>query len=98
MHGSSTFPGLIRRRANREPNAVVRFAGGDEAAADTGAGDCQEPERIRRCSAITQCQDCDAQIRDMLQEQLQEMERVQTRLQSAEKEKQDKGIFGWLWK
>jgi hypothetical protein len=36
---------------------------------------------------------------EMLQEQLQEMEQVQTRLQLlAAKEKQDRGIFGWVRK
>jgi len=35
----------------------------------------------------------------MLKDQLQEMEEQQTRLQQlAQKEKEDKGIIGWLWK
>jgi hypothetical protein len=37
--------------------------------------------------------------KEMLQEQLQEMERVKTRIQQlALKENQDTGIFCWLWK
>jgi hypothetical protein len=88
------------RIANR--NAVARFfAGGDQEAAGV-----LEQETIRnrdRIQAmhqlITQCQDCDGQVKEMLQEQLQEMESEQTRLQQmAQMEKQDKGIFGWLSK
>ena len=57
-------------------------------------------ERIQEMQQlITQCQDCDASVKEMLQEQLQEMEQTQTRLQQvAQNEKQDRGIFGWLWK
>ena len=83
-------------------NAVARFfTGGDEAAAGTLKQETiRNQERIQEMQhLITQCQDCDAHIMEMLREQLQEMERVQTRLlQLAEKENQDKGIFGWLWK
>lgn len=83
-------------------NSFVRFfAGGDEEAAGTleqetvrNQGRIQEMQQL-----ITRCQDCDIQVKEMLQEQLQEMESVQTRLQQlAQKEKQDKGIFGWFWK
>ena len=83
-------------------NSFVRFfAGGDEEAAGI-----LEQETVRnqgRIQAmqqlITQCQDCDVQVKEMLQEQLKEMESEQTRLQQlAQKEKQDKGIFGWFWK
>ena len=83
-------------------NAVARFfTGGDEAAAGTLEQETiRNKERIQEMQQlITQCQDCDPQIIEMLQEQLQEMERVQTRLQQlAQKENQDKGIFGGLWK
>jgi len=83
-------------------NALVRFfAGGDEAAATTLE---QETARnqvriLEMQQLIAQCQDCDVPVKEMLQEQLHEMETVQTRLQQlAQNEKQDKGIFGWLWK
>ena len=83
-------------------NAVVRFfAGGDQAAAGTLEQETvRNQERIREMQQlITQCQDCDAQIMELLQAQLQEMEGVQTRLQLlAAKEKQDRVIFGWLRK
>ncbi len=83
-------------------NSFVRFfAGGDEEAAGTleqetvrNQGRIQDMQQL-----ITRCQDCDVLVKEMLQEQLQEMENVQIRLQQlAQKEKQDKGIFGWLWK
>jgi len=83
-------------------NAFVRFfAGGDEAAAATLEQETARNQvRIQELQQlIAQCQDCDVQVKEMLQEQLQEMETVQTRLQQlAQNEKQDKGIFGWLWK
>jgi hypothetical protein len=83
-------------------NAFVRFfVGGDEEA--TGILEqetIRNQERIQQMNQlITQCQDCDPQIQQILQEQIQEMEQQQTRLQQlAQKEKQDKGVFGWLWK
>ena len=83
-------------------NAVVRFfAGGDQAAAGTLEQETvRNQERIQEMQQlITQCQDCDAQIMELLQAQLKEMEGVQTRLQLlAEKEEQDRGIFGWFRK
>lgn len=83
-------------------NALVRFfVGGDEEAAGMLEQETiRNQERIQQMQQlITQCQDCDAQIRQMLQDQLQQMEEQQIRLQQlAQKEKQDKGIIGWLWK
>jgi hypothetical protein len=83
-------------------NAFVRFfAGGDNVAAMTLEQESiRNQERIQEMQQlITQCQDCDASVKEMLQEQLQEMEQTQTRLQQvAQNEKQDRGIFGWLWK
>ncbi len=77
------------------------FVGGDEEAAGILEQETiRNQERIEQMhQLITRCQDCDPQIRQMLQEQLQEMEQQQTRLQQlAQRERQDKGIFGWLWK
>jgi hypothetical protein len=83
-------------------NTFVRFfVGGDEEAAGTLEQETiRNQERIQQMQQlITHCQDCDPQIQQLLQEQLQEMEQQQTRLQQlAQKEKQDKGVFGWLWK
>jgi hypothetical protein len=83
-------------------NTLVRFfIGGDESAAATLEQEtARNQERIQEIQQlIVQCQDCDVQVKEMLQNQLQEMERVQIRLsQLAQNEKQDKGIFGWLLK
>ena len=46
-----------------------------------------------------ECVDCTEEIKAMMQEQIQNMEQEQVRLQElAEKEKQSKGLFGWMWK
>jgi len=83
-------------------NAFVRFfAGGDEDAARILEQETiRNQERILEMQQlINQCEDCDPQVKEMLEEQLQEMVALQTRLQQlAQKEKQDKGVVGWLWK
>jgi hypothetical protein len=83
-------------------NALVRFfAGGDkEAGGVLEQETVRNQERIQQMQQlIAQCQDCDAQIRELLQNQLQEMNQQQTRLQQvAQRELRDKGIIGWLWK
>ncbi len=88
------------RIANR--NAVIRlFAGGDkEAAGILKQETIQNQERIQQMQQlITQCQECDPQLRALLQTELQQMELQQTRLQQlAQTERQDRGLFGWLWK
>ena len=81
-------------------NGIVRFfSGGDAEAAGTLEQETiRNQERIQAMNQlINQCQDCDGQVKEMLQEQLQNMEMEQTRLlQLAQREKQDKGIFGWF--
>jgi hypothetical protein len=83
-------------------NTFVRFfVGGDEEAAGILEQETlRNQDRIQQMQQlINQCQDCDPQIQQLLQEQLQEMDQQQTRLQQlAQNEKQDKGVFGWLWK
>ncbi|MEM7820374.1 MAG: hypothetical protein QW761_02110, partial [Candidatus Aenigmatarchaeota archaeon] len=74
--------------------------GGDEtAAAEIEAETVQNRARIQKLNQLMNQCECDEQTRAMLQEQIQNIEQEQTRLQKlAQKEKQDKGIFGWLWK
>ena len=83
-------------------NALIRiFTGGDEQAAGILEQETiRNQERIQQMQQLLiQCQECDPQVREMLQDQLQEMEQEQTRLQQlAQREKQDKGLIGWLWK
>jgi flagellar motor component MotA len=43
--------------------------------------------------------ECSEEIRNMFTEQIQNMEQEQNRLaEIAQKTKQNKGIFGWIWK
>lgn len=83
-------------------SGIERFLfGGDEQAAGVLEEQAlQNGQRIMEMQQlVAQCQGCDAQVQAMLQEQLQEMEQEQDRLsQLAQSEKQDRGIFGWLWK
>ncbi|MDI9633161.1 MAG: hypothetical protein QFX32_03790 [Methanolinea sp.] len=83
-------------------NMFVRFlAGGDEEAARLLAQEAvRNQERIQQArELIAQCEDCDPEVREILQEQFREMEQQQARIQQlAQRERQDKGIFGWLWK
>ncbi len=76
------------------------FAGGDEkTAAELEAEVTKNRERIQELKRLRDECDCDAEIKQMLQEQIQIMEQEQDRLGNlAEKEKKSKGIFGWLWK
>ena len=47
---------------------------------------------------MEQCE-CSEEVKSMVQEQIQNLEEEQNRLkQLAEEEKQNKGIFGWLFK
>lgn len=85
----------------RTRNRIVRFfAGGDEdAAQEIEQQVIQNQERIRQLRQLTQACECGEELRSMLQEHVQAMEREQTRLQElARQEKKEKGLLGWLWK
>ncbi len=76
------------------------FAGGDEKA---GKEIEQEVERSRnRLQELNQLKEqcsCDAEVKAVLQEQIQNMEMEQNRLETkAQNEMKSKGMFGWLWK
>ncbi len=76
------------------------FFGGDEIA----AGELEQEvnvnrQRIQTLEQLREDCDCDSQVKTMLQEQIQNIEQEQNRLQQlAQAEKQNKGLFGWLWK
>ncbi len=86
----------------RERSGIERFLfGGDEnAAGELEQQATQNQERVMQMQLLVlQCSGCDAEVQTMLQGQLQNMEQEQARLmQLAQEEKQEKGIFGWLWK
>lgn len=75
------------------------FGGDSEAAKEIESQVNQNRLRIRELSQNMENCQCDEQVRAMLQEQIQNMEQEQTRLQQlAQKEKSNKGLFGWIWK
>jgi hypothetical protein len=82
-------------------NSIVRFfAGGDEVA----AGDLQRQaasvqQQIQEMEQLIQQCSCDSEVKTLLQNELQQMQQQQTQLQQiAQKDLQDKGLIGWLWK
>ena len=82
-------------------NILTKFLlGGDEEAATEME---QEVNRnqigIQELKQLMQECDCDQEVKEMLQEQIQNMEEEQNRLQQlAQNEKQNKGLFGWLFR
>lgn len=77
------------------------FAGGDKKAAEEiEANVIKNQERISEMQRLREsCEDCSDEAKQVLQEQIQTMEREQTRLKTlAESEKSKKGLFGWMWK
>lgn len=80
-------------------NMIVRFfSGGDqEAAGEIEREVNQNNLRVQQLKQLREQCDCDEEIKNMFQEQIQNMEQEQNRLQQlAEKEKQAKGIWGWI--
>jgi len=85
----------------QERSQIVKFfIGGDEqAAAEIENQTVQNQLRIQELTQLKEQCNCSVEVQNMLQEQIQLMEQEQTRLQElAQTEKQNKGIFGWLWK
>jgi hypothetical protein len=76
------------------------FFGGDaEAAEELEAQVTQNQNKVKELKQLNeQCsEDCDAETKQLLQEQITTMEQEQTRLSElAQKEKSNKGWFGWL--
>lgn len=81
-------------------NKILKFfSGGDRAAAIIMEQEInRNRERIQQFKELKEECDCDDEIKTMFQEQINNMEQEQNRLQQmAEKEKQTKGLFGWLF-
>jgi hypothetical protein len=82
-------------------NALARlFAGGDaESAEEIEKQVEQNRNRIQELKQLRDECDCDNEVRQMMQEQIQNMEQEQNRLeQLAQNEKKSKGLLGWIWK
>ena len=75
------------------------FAGGDHEAADKIEQEVnQNRQRIEQLKQM-KAQVMDGEVQGMFQEQIQLMEKEQTRLQQmAQEEKSSKGLLGWIWK
>jgi hypothetical protein len=73
------------------------FGGDTESAEELEAEVTQNQNRIERLQQLFEQCDCDAETKQLLQEQMQTMEQEQTRLRTlAQEEKSHKGWFGWL--
>lgn len=76
------------------------FVGGDTDAADEINQEVQQNQvRLQKLDQLREQCECDKPVRQMLQEQIQGMKQEQTRLQElVQNEKQNKGLFGWLFR
>lgn len=77
------------------------FVGGDQEAAETIQAQVnQNQQRIQKLNQLLEdCEGCDSEVKAILEEQIQNLEQEQQRLeQVAQEEKQNKGIFGWLFR
>ena len=84
----------------QERNAFVKFfIGGDQEAAEELEQEMnQNRQRIQELKQLKEQCDCEEGVKNMFQEQIQNMEQEQNRLeQLAQEEKQNRGIFGWLF-
>ncbi|MFH1327696.1 MAG: hypothetical protein ABIH76_02415 [Candidatus Bathyarchaeota archaeon] len=82
-------------------NQFMKFLiGGDEVAADEILQETiQNQLRIQQIQQLLEDGQCDEDVKIMLQQQIQDMQQEQIRLQQlAQEEKNNKGLFGWLWK
>ncbi len=74
--------------------------GGDEKSAEKIQSQVNKnQQRLQRLEQSQQNCNCSEEVKNMMQEQIQEIEQEQQRLQQvAQEEKQNKGLLGWLWK
>ncbi len=82
-------------------NQFIRFfMGGDKNAAKEIKRQVQQnKKRIQELKKIyTECQDCDGQTKELLKEQIQNIEQEQIRLDKmAQKEEESRGLLGYLF-
>jgi len=82
-------------------NKLIRYCfGGDDKSADEIQEEVgQNQQKIQELNRLLNECDCDQELKNILQEQINAMEQEQERLQQlAQNEKSYKGLFGWLWK
>lgn len=99
---NNSVQATIKAEENIEKRSALArfFAGGDvESADEIEQQVTQNLARIQELNQLREECDCDEEVKATLQEQIQNMEQEQERLQElAQKEKQSKGLLGWLWK
>ena len=81
-------------------NRVVEFFfGGDEEAAEDILEETNKNKvKVQQLKNLYQECDCDEEVKNIIQEQIQNLEQEQIRLEEvAQKEKSNKGLFGWLF-
>ncbi len=85
----------------QERGAFARFfAGGDAKAAEELETEVESnKEKLQLLKELKDQSNSTPDTKELLQEQIQNMEQEQNRLEElAQKEKNSKGLFGWLWK
>ena len=79
--------------------SIYLFGGDEEAGSELQTELNQTRTRIQELKQLQQECECDEQVRNMFQEQIQNMELEQERLEAlAQNEIQNKGLLGWLFK
>jgi len=81
-------------------NRIVEFffGGDEEAAEDILEETNKNTVKVQQLKNLYQECDCDEEIKNIIQEQIQNLEQEQIRLEEvAQKEKSNKGMFGWLF-
>ena len=81
-------------------NGIVKFFfGGDEEAAENILQETnRNQEKIQQLKQLKEQSDCDEEVKNIIQEQIQNIEQEQNRLeQLAQEEKSNRGLFGWLF-
>jgi len=103
---AQNFNNSVQATINAEEKIQTRsgfsrfFAGGDKKSAEELESKAtQNQQMIQELKQLKEQADCDEEVKEMMQEQIQQMEQEQKRLQElAQKEKESKGLFGWIWK
>jgi len=81
-------------------NRIVEFFfGGDEEVAENILQETSKNKiKVQELKKLHQECDCDEEVKNIIREQIQNIEQEQNRLeQVAQKEKSNKGVFGWLF-
>lgn len=81
-------------------NSIVKFFfGGDKDAAESILQETNKnKEKIQQLKKLQQECECDEEVKNIIGEQIQNIEQEQNRLgQLAQEQKSEKGLFGWLF-